>query len=223
MRADAQRTAHSHHTRGVDEPASSLERERKFEVPHDITVPELLGIAGVHRVSQPQHHELLAHYFDTTELTLARHGRVLRHRFGGHDSGWHVKQRTAKGVRETQWPAASDVVESIPQAVLSAVTDLVSEDQLQVIATISTQRTARLLYLTDQSEPVAEIADDRVTTVDRRTGQQRHWREWEVELLNTTQDDDGEAFLDLIEDELVAAGAVASADNSKLQRALKPN
>lgn len=216
------RAANSHHTRGVDEPRSSLERERKFEVSNDIALPELLGIAGVIQVSK-HHHALLAHYFDTTELILAKHGRVLRHRSGGHDSGWHVKQRTPEGVRETQWSAASDDVENIPHPVLSAVTDLVAEDQLRIIATISTQRTARMLYLAGEQHPAAEVADDRVTSVDLRTGLQREWREWEVELLNATQGYDGEALLDGIELALVAAGAVSAADDSKLQRALKPN
>ena len=222
MWGDALHTADSHHTKGVDEPTSSLERERKFDVPDHLTIPDLRGVAGVIRVSAPQDHELVAQYIDSDELTLARNGRALRHRSGGHDSGWHVKQRTPEGVHETQWSAPSADIQSIPQAVLDAVTDIVPGDELRIIATISTKRTTRLLYLADHGHPVAEIADDRVTSIDLRTGKQRSWREWEVELLNIAQGSDGEAVLDQFAVALRAAGAAASTDDSKLQRALNP-
>jgi hypothetical protein len=204
----------------VEEPLTSLERERKFEVSADLSIPSLIGIAGVAEVSSPQQHQLVAHYFDTAHLDLAQSGRILRHRSGGHDAGWHIKQRTGDGVLELQWPVTVEGFESIPDQVVDAVKDVSHGQPLAMVATISTLRTVTMLHLNSAAPPIAELADDVVSSTDHRTGVTKTWREWEIELLNAPEGDAGEAFLDQVEQALCAVGAKRSKRASKLQHGL---
>ena len=93
--------------------------------------------------------------------------------------------------------------------------------ELSPLATIRTTRTTTVL-LDDVGVPVVEIADDRVLATDERALVDRAWREWEVELLPGAPAgaDDPGGLLDVIERELLAAGAVPSASPAKIARAL---
>lgn len=208
----------------MSNPKTSVEVERKFEVDPLIALPSLVGVADIVRSEPAGVHQLEAAYFDTADFALAATGRALRYRRGGHDSGWHVKHRTPAGMLETQWSSQGDLqgIHSItvPETVRDSVRDAIADESLQVIATISAHRTTHLLFLTDQSEPVAEIADDLVTTVDAKTQTKRSWREWEVELLVELSQQAGNAFLNAVERALIAAGASPSRAASKLHRAL---
>lgn len=203
---------------------SSIEIERKFEVDRLTALPRLVGVADVVRSESAGVHQLEAAYFDTEGFALAATGRALRYRSGGHDSGWHVKHRTPAGMRETQWPSEGELqgIQAlvVPEEVREYLRDAIADDSLHVIATISTQRTTHLLFVAGQSEPIAEVADDLVTTVDMQTQTERSWREWEVELLVEMSHTAGEALLDALEHVLVAAGAQPSSIAAKLQRAL---
>lgn len=206
------------------EPRTSIEIERKFEVDADTQLPPLIAVANIVRAEPAGVAHLEAAYFDTAEFALAATGRALRFRAGGHDGGWHIKHRTAEGMRETQWPGEGEGVSihslEVPHEVREHLEDVLGQTDLRVIATITTQRTTTLLYRADESEPIAEIADDLVTTVDSRTEIERSWREWEVELLGDLSSSAAEAFLDAVQQALVAAGAQPSAIAAKLQRAL---
>lgn len=206
------------------EPKTSIEIERKFEVDTNTQLPTLIGVANIVRAESAGIAHLEAAYFDTAEFALAATGRALRFRTGGHDSGWHIKHRTAEGMRETQWPGEGERVNihslEVPRAVREHLDDVLGEGDLRVIATITTQRTTTLLYRVDESEPIAEIADDLVTTVDSRTDIERSWREWEVELLGELSPAAAEVFLDAVQQALVVSGAQPSAIAAKLQRAL---
>jgi CHAD domain-containing protein len=109
----------------------------------------------------------------------------------------------------------------VPGEVLEPVRAIVRDRQLAPLARIMTTRTVVRLVNT-RGEGIAEVADDEVSASDVRTGGYRRWREWEVELLEAPPATRKErtAFLDAVEQRLVAAGAQPSASPSKLARAL---
>jgi len=72
-----------------------LEIEHKYDVSVDAVIPDLSGIEGIERIGEPTEHVLVASYFDTADLDLARHHVTLRRRRGGSDEGWHLKIETA--------------------------------------------------------------------------------------------------------------------------------
>ena len=85
------------------------ETERKFRVHGLFRLPELAGgdgrgrrsgAAGVADVRAAGTVDLLAVYYDTADLRLARSRVSLRRREGGADEGWHLKLPTAE--RETR-------------------------------------------------------------------------------------------------------------------------
>lgn len=208
----------------MSNPKSSIEIERKFEVDPHVSLPSLVGVANITQSESAGVHQLEAAYFDTADFALAATGRALRYRSGGHDSGWHVKHRTPAGMRETQWPSEGELQgihsRMVPDEVRDSLREVIAENSLDVIATISTQRTTHLLFVAEQIEPIAEVADDLVTTMDSQTQTERTWREWEVELLVEMSHEVGEELLDALEVALIAAGAQPSSIAAKLQRAL---
>lgn len=204
----------------MDEPTQSVERERKFDVATEHVVPSLLGIAGIAGVVDGGEYELVAEYFDTADLSLATSGRALRYRTGGHDAGWHVKELTPDGVRETQWATTQEAGGRIPEQVSAFVREFCDDLPLQLIARVTTMRQSLLLLRDENAHPVAELANDLVSTLDVRSETSRTWREWEIEVLTELSQKQAEAFLDDVQSALVAAGAVASNVHSKLQRAL---
>lgn len=205
-------------------PKTSLEIERKYEVPAQTELPNLVDIAAITRVEHTGVHQLDAAYFDTSDFALAANGRALRFRSGGHDSGWHVKHRTEAGMRETQWPSEGDVQNihslKVPAQVQDSVRDVIADVPMHMIATISTHRTTTLLFREGEREAIAEVADDLVTTVDARTSTERSWREWEVELVTELSPEEANTFFAAVESALLAAGAQPSKIAAKLQRAL---
>src|SRR5690349_16025179 len=67
------------------------EVERKYDVGPDTGLPDLVGVAGVVSEGETNEFHLVADYFDTEALDLARLGISLRRRQGGSDAGWHLK------------------------------------------------------------------------------------------------------------------------------------
>lgn len=208
---------------------TSLEIERKYEAAAHLSVPNLVGVSGITSVAVQPGVQLEARYFDTAELDLAQRVCALRYRTGGKDAGWHLKARVAEGVRETQWPLpamdASDAAieqggAALPQPVRAAILDFIDDKPLEVIATISTERAIHLLFSAEAEQPIAELADDIVTTTDARTGRIQRWREWEVELLGEWDAEDAETFFAEVERAIITVGAEPSKLKAKLQRAL---
>src|SRR5690554_2637348 len=99
-------------------PRRHLEIERKYEVMIDTPAPSFAD-SGFD-VSTPETAELRATYYDTASFELATHRIAVRHRSGGSDAGWHVKQRTADGVAETEWPDT----QAMPDALIAILTEL---------------------------------------------------------------------------------------------------
>ena len=76
-----------------------LEREHKYDVDDRLVLPDLTGIDGVHRVTEPVQRTLQATYFDTPDHRLASVVASLRRRTGGDEDGWHLKLRSADDPR----------------------------------------------------------------------------------------------------------------------------
>jgi hypothetical protein len=198
---------------------SQIEIERKYDVDAEAQHPLLVGVGAVAVQSDPERHELVATYFDTADLTLARNSVALRVRRGGHDGGWHVKRPAEEGRTESHWPLTDGDVP--PAEVREHLRDLIGDEPLVPVARVTNLRDAVILQDAAGFE-VAELTDDHVRSENLRTGATREWREWEVELLAGAPDtrERRTALLDGIEERLREAGARPSSSSSKLQRAL---
>lgn len=211
----------THETAGTSlagtDGAESIEVERKYEAPEGAVMPRAEAFAALGlTLDAPETHELRATYFDTPDRALARAGIAVRERRGGHDAGWHVKQRLAGGVREVAWPPAREV----PEALIAKVQELLEQPepseplQLEPLAQLRTTRVTTLVR--ESGRAVIELADDRVLGVDHSNGGvRRAWREWEAELLAEA----APTLLASIEPLLLAAGAVPSLSFAKIARA----
>lgn len=200
-------------------PSRSIEIERKFDVDPGTPVPGWTTVPGVAAVSPGEQRHLDALYLDTDDLALARAGVALRRRTGGPDEGWHLKGPLVNGARtELQWPLSSG--DEVPAAVATEIAQY-TPSPLHPLARIVNDRTAYALRDADGGV-VAEFVDDAVRTIDLRTGANRSWHEWEIELGPAGPDDAAarEAFFAAVAEAALAAGARSATSASKLARAL---
>lgn len=199
---------------------SQLEIERKYDVDADLRIPPLVGVGAVAVEREPHTAELVATYYDTEELRLARQRIAVRARRGGADEGWHVKLPPGEeGRTELHWPLGDGA--QPPAELLEVIHEELGDGRLVPVARVTNRRDTTVL--TDAAGfELAELCDDHVHSENLRTGARDAWREWEVELLSGAPDsrERRTALLDGIEAELLAAGARPSASGSKLQRAL---
>ncbi|PPH41287.1 hypothetical protein C5C86_08000 [Rathayibacter sp. AY1E4] len=191
------------------------EVERKYDVDAGTRLPDLSGTGSVASVRTEEPVTLRAEYFDTAERALSRARITLRRREGGSDQGWHVKLPGSSG--RTEIHAELTASRTVPSAVREPVLGQVGRAPLEPLALLETVRSITRA-LDSHGRELAEIADDLVTARDQRTGRERRWREWEVELVDVPGDE-GERVLDAIEQRLLAAGARPAASASKLARA----
>jgi CHAD domain-containing protein len=195
-------------------PERHFEIERKYDVQGDEIVPELSNIGEGLTAGAPDTLPLEAQYFDTAGGALAERRIVLRKRLGGHDDGWHLKLPGKRARVELHWPATDE----LPDELLDEVRAVVRGERLQPIITMRTERTITRLH--DATGRLAvEFADDSVTASSPLTGDERAWREWEVELGEAGD----ESLFEVIEERVRAAGGAPSASVSKLARALGRN
>lgn len=200
-------------------PARSIEIEVTFDADVTTPLPDWTALHGVASVDGPEVRPLDALYLDSSDGALARARVAIRRRTGGPDAGWHLKGPLVDGGRtELQWPlTASD---DIPDSVRQAAAEYTSADLIP-LARIRNERHAYLLR--DASGAVvAEMVDDRVETTDLRSGTERAWREWEIELgpAGPTDRASRDAFFAQAADIAYAAGAHPASSSSKLARAL---
>ncbi|WP_261166359.1 CYTH domain-containing protein [Microbacterium sp. Marseille-Q6965] len=203
----------------MTEPTRFVEVERKFDVDAGTPVPDWAGVPGVARVTAGENRHLDALYLDTADLVLARAGVALRRRTGGPDAGWHIKGPLIDGARvELGWPLGDG--DELPGPVRAEVARWTTAP-LEPLARIVNDRTAYEL-LDEEGDPLAEFVDDHVRTTDLRSGAEREWHEWEIELGEAapTDADAREAFFAAVADAALAAGAREAASASKLARAL---
>ncbi|MFK4637834.1 CYTH and CHAD domain-containing protein [Paenarthrobacter histidinolovorans] len=197
--------------------SSSVEAEQKFDALESTPLPKLDAIDGVGRVGDPVSHTLEATYFDTSQLSLARHGITLRRRTGGHDAGWHLKLPLGPGKR-TEIHAPLGSADTVPVELLDRVLAYTRAHAVLAVATLHTDRVSYALY-GNQGGRLADFVDDRVQAqVTVGDGRRLEWREWEVELA--ASDGTGDGLLATLTRQLSAAGATPSRRSSKLATAL---
>ncbi|WP_348787188.1 CYTH domain-containing protein [Leifsonia sp. NPDC080035] len=202
---------------------SQVEIERKYDVDEETLPPALVGVGAIAVEGEPTTDELVATYFDTADLDLARAHIAVRARSGGGDEGWHVKlPPEQEGRRELHWPLGDG--RTPPSELLDAVREHTRAERTLELAPIARVRNTRVTVLLQDAAgfDLAELCDDHVSSENLRTGHRDAWREWEVELLSGAPDtrEGRTALLDGIEARLLEAGARHAASASKLQRAL---
>jgi len=199
-------------------PTEHVETELKFEVSGDFVLPDLGSQADGVAVTDPEVFLLVATYFDTADLRLAKASITLRRRTGGSDAGWHLKLPVTAGTRrELQVPLGDDAT-AVPAQLAAQVSTWVRDESLRVVAVLETRRTVRRLAGRG-GETLAEVADDAVTGRVPGWGdaaaQPATWREIEIELVGG-----GPEILAAARARMTAAGARPSSAASKLGRLL---
>lgn len=189
-----------------------LETEVKYSLAGEAALPCFGDLAGVATVGPPVSQELVADYFDTDDLRLARLGITLRRRTGGDDAGWHLKVPIGGARHEAHEPPTAD--REPPRPLLDALDGVVRGRALSPLVTIRTGREVRRLRDAGGSV-LAEVADDWVCAEWPSDDLVTTWREWEVELVHG-----GPALLKRVSKRFETAGALPAAYGSKLARAL---
>jgi CHAD domain-containing protein len=192
------------------------EVERKYDVGTSTVLPILTDLDGVSRVGQSTETRLVAVYFDTSDLDLARRGITLRRRTGGYDEGWHLKlPRGSKDTRTEVRLPSGRATETVPVQLLTPVRAVVRDRPLAPVARLSTRRLEYELFGSDATV-LAQVCDDEVHA-ERLHGAAKveDWREWEVELVHGDR-----RLMEGVEQRLLEAGAVPASVSSKLRRAL---
>lgn len=203
--------------------SSQLEIERKYDVDDGIRPPALVGVGAIAVEGEPTTDELVATYYDTADLDLARARIAVRGRVGGGDEGWHVKlPPEEEGRRELHWPLGDGAI--VPPELIDVVREHLPAGTALDLAPIARITNTRVTVLLQDAAgfDLAELCDDHVRSENLRTGHRDAWREWEVELLSGAPDsrEGRTALLDGIQARLLEAGARHAASASKLQRAL---
>jgi CYTH domain len=214
----------------ADGAGGFIETERKFDAAADFALPDLAGLDGVAAVTGPQTYRLRAIYFDTADFRLAAAKITLRRRTGGTDAGWHLKLPAGVDSRREVHAPLGRGASSVPSRLAGLVAGWTGGQPLRPIARLATTR--RLRRLAGRGgEVLAEVADDLV--IGSLPGpapggpggpagpgmpewrEASRWREIEIELVAGPRELLGSAG-----DRLRRAGAVPSAEASKLSRLL---
>ncbi|GAB2771488.1 CYTH and CHAD domain-containing protein [Amycolatopsis magusensis] len=198
-------------------PQTALERERKFDFPLDLPIPDLRARGPIAGQSDPLEERLDATYYDTARYDLARAGVTLRRRTGGGDEGWHLKLPVGKDAREEITLPLDDSeapTAEVPRELAELVRGHTRGEDLIAIAGLRTVRYSVELADAD-GRVLATLTDDHVTGEAAGTvARLDQWRELEVELSADAED----GTLDTVADLVVEAGAVPSEWPSKLRR-----
>lgn len=212
------------------QPSRHLEVERKFDVVESTVSPSFEGIAAVAHVEKSPAQTLDATYFDTPIHDLARNKITLRRRTGGSDAGWHLKLPSGPDARtEVRLPLdASNGGDTVPNELTDVVLAIVRDRPLQPVARITTRRESQVLY-DAAGTALAEFSNDHVTAWSTRGSEdtdaptEQEWREWELELLESSGLSNGTAGVELLNrlsNRLLDAGAAPAGHGSKLARVL---
>lgn len=196
-----------------------VETERKLAGWAGFELPELDGVADGVVATALAEQQLVATYYDTADLRLARAGISVRYRTGeGAKGKWTVKLPDGDSGpslvrREIDVNAPG---RAVPEAVASLVRAHVRSSLLAPVGELHTRR-RRVELRSGAGTPLVEIADDEVSVLDGGRVALR-FREIEVEVLDPA----GESIVDRTVDVLVAAGAAPADQTPKIVRALGP-
>lgn len=197
----------------------TVEREAKLEATAGLVLPDLAGLAPGVRPVALEDERLVATYFDTADLRLARAGVTVRHRVGEPGGPvWTVKlpagaSSTALSRRELTLDAPEG---RVPEVVADLVLAARRHEPLAYVARLETLR-RRVRLVDAEGRPLCEVADDTVVAhgAPATTGA---FREVEVELVGEGPAA-GEVMAAAVAT-LVGAGCTTSRPIAKLARAL---
>jgi CHAD domain-containing protein len=195
------------------------ETERKYEASSTTQLPSLAALFG-DAPPQVDDQLLVATYFDTQDLRLARSAITMRHRTGDAEAGWHLKVPAGPASRDEirlpDRPGAngSADVGPPPAEFQELVGAYLGGQRLIPVAELRNHRTLSTWAQAGRTQ--LEVTDDRVTARPLPDGSSRSWREFEVELGT----DADLALLDRAEVMLTDAGIRRSSSPSKLAQAL---
>ena len=196
---------------------SSRERELKLSAAADFRLPGLDGLgSGIVAAVPGERKQLLATYFDTDDLRLARFGVTFRHRT---DEGWTVKLPEGEGgdflVRnELVFPG--DVL-SPPAEAIDLVRAYTRSRPVEPCARLSTLRS--VIELADaEGTKLGELVDDTVSVLDERRNTVASFRELELEVTEAAPPKLAKRLVKLLQD----AGAGPTEQMPKVVRALGP-
>lgn len=197
-------------------PTSHVEIERKFALLDDQVPPDPADWPAVSVVSGERRFHLVATYFDTEEVALARQGITLRRRLGGTDAGWHLKLPRGEDAREEVWLPleASEDEAVVPELFRAQLTQLLGDREVHPVCRLDTRRTE--WDLSGGGIHLATTCDDHVTAHNLLDAtQDKSWHEMEVELVHGDT-----AFLDGITTHLKSRGVHQASISSKLRDAM---
>ena len=189
------------------------EREIKFAVSDDWTLPDPSALAPVGGTVEAATVELESRYLDTEAHDLLANRLTLRRRSGTTDQGWQLKLPAGAARTELHLPLAGNAA---PREFQQLTLGLRRGAPLRPVAIIRTRRDLHTI-MDAAGTPLAELAVDAVTA--ERLGAElvtMTWREVEVELK---QGD--EALLRKVSKWLRRSGASLSPSESKLARTLE--
>ena len=196
-------------------PSRTPELELKFSAPADFAAGALALQAGIEHVELPAQN-LVAVYYDTDDLRLARAGVTLRYRTGdGDDAGWTLKLPAQDKPALREEVRIENGKDGVPEEARRLVTAFARGAELLKVVKLRTRRRRWSLRETDGRE-VAELVDDRVSVLDGRRVTQR-FRELELEARAGDR-----AGLKPIEAALGEMGFAQSSQMPKAVRALGP-
>ena len=192
------------------------EVEVKLDASEGMPPPDLSGLCAA--VSDAVTVQLVATYFDTADLRLARRDITLRRRIGGEDAGWHLKVPSGEQEKLELRLPPGPASHGVPHELLDEVRGIVRDQPVEPVAVLRTTRVERRLVGPD-GHVMASVADDTVSAERLLPGEVAvsSWREVEVELVEGDRE-----LLRSATDRLVEQGLTPSAEGSKLARALGP-
>jgi len=198
-------------------PSKTPELELKFSAPADFAAGALTSQAGIERIAELPALKLVAVYYDTDDLRLARAGVTLRYRTGDDNgAAWTLKLPTL------DTPELRDEVvigqangNNVPDEARRLTTAFARGAELRRVARLRTRRRRWSLRETGGRE-LAELVDDRVSVLDGRRVTQR-FHELEIEARSSDL-----AGLRRIEAVLSQMGFAPTSQSPKVFRALGP-
>ena len=193
----------------------AIEREVKLGAWAGFEVPDLAGVVDDVTAAARPPRTLMAVYYDTPDLRLARWGVTVRHR-SGDGSGWTVKlpegdDGPALVRRELTFEGPAT---RMPAAAAGLIRAYVRGAALEPVARIRTVR-AEVDLLDGEGATVAEVVDDEVSVLHGGRVAAR-FREVEVETKDRVPD----GLLETVVERLRQAGAGAPDNTPKVIRAL---
>ena len=198
-------------------PSKTPELELKFSAPADFAAGALTSQAGIEGIAELPALKLVAVYYDTDDLRLARAGVTLRYRTGDDNgAAWTLKLPTL------DTPELRDEVvigqanrNNVPDEARRLTTAFARGAELRRVARLRTRRRRWSLRELGGRE-LAELVDDRVSVLDGRRVTQR-FHELEIEARSSDL-----AGLRRIETALGQMGFAPTSPSPKVFRALGP-